>query len=379
MNKRIVFFVICLLVLSTSCVQAAAEGSTCFNMFDEQGQLVYQTGWKVGVGDQFLTADNKRYEVMSVTGTTVQARYLETMNLAEVFPGHTSIWAWLQPSIVYAAQGGKVAIYHTHSDESYVPTDGKDSIYGAGGVYKVGDAFAQALQADGMEVIHSDARHDPHDDMAYERSRRTVIDLLKQQPDAVFDVHRDSAPPEVYKATIDGQDVSKVQLVVGKYGPTGKQIEDYALQLKSVADNQHPGLVKGIFFAKGGDYNQDLHPRSMLLEVGSQANDRPSAEHGIALFADVLPTVLGKSGANGVSGASGMGTATTGMSGSMKSMGILIGLLVMGVVAFLFISTGSLKEAGGKLKQFTSTEFTNLFASKSDRDEDKDKENKNGE
>jgi stage II sporulation protein P len=378
MNKRIAFFVICLFMLSISYAQAAAGGTTCFNMFDEQGQLVYQTGWKVNVGDQFLTADNKRYEVMSVAGTTVQAKYLETINLAGIFPGHASIWAWLQPSIVHA-QGGKVAIYHTHSDESYVPTDGKDSIYGAGGIYKVGDAFAQALQTDGMEVIHSDARHDPHDDMAYERSRRTVIDLLKQQPDAVFDVHRDSAPPEVYKATIDGQDVSKVQLVVGKYGPTGKQIEDYALQLKSVADNQHPGLVKGIFFAKGGDYNQDLHPRSMLVEVGSQANDRTSAEHGIALFADVLPTVLGKSGANGVSGASGMGTATTGMSGSMKSMGILIGLLIMGVVAFLFISTGSLKEAGSKLKQFTTTEFTNLFASKSDRDKDKNKENKNGE
>lgn len=378
MNKRIAFLVISLFVLSISCAQAAAEGTLCFNIFDEQGQLVYQTGWKVGVGDQFLTADNKRYEVSSIAGTTVQAKYLATVNLAEVFPGQASIWAWLQPGIVHA-QGGKVAIYHTHSDESYVPTDGKDSIYGAGGIYKVGNAFAQALQADGLEVIHSDARHDPHDDMAYERSRRTVIDLLKQQPDAVFDVHRDATPPEVYKATIDGQSVSKVQLVVGKYGPTGKQIEDYALQLKSVADNQHPGLVKGIFFAKGGDYNQDLHPRSMLVEVGAQSNDRPSAEHGIALFADVLPTVLGKSGANGVSGAAGMGTATTGMSGSTKSTGILIGLLIVGVVAFLFISTGSLKEAGAKLKQFTTTEFTNLFASKSDKDADKDKENKNDE
>ena len=278
--------------------------------------------------------------------------------------------------MAHAQGGGKVAVYHTHSDESYIPTDGKDSIYGNGGIYKVGDSFTQALQNEGLEVIHSDARHDPHDDMAYERSRRTVTDLLKQQPDAVFDVHRDSTPPEVYQAQIDGQNVSKVQLVVGKYGATGKQIEDYALQLNSVADNQHPGLVKGIFFAKGGDYNQDLHPRSMLLEVGSQNNDRPSAERGIALFADVMPTVIGTSGANGVSGATGLGTATTGMSGSMKSMGIIIGLLIVGAGAFLFISTGSMKEAGAKLKQFTTTEFTNLFAAKSEKD---DKKNKNDE
>lgn len=89
--------------------------------------------------------------------------------------------------------------------------------------------------------------------MAYERSRRTIIDLVKQQPEAVFDVHRDAVPPQVYSTTINGQEVSKVQLVVGKYGPTGKQIEDYALQIKAEADKKYQGLVKGIFFAKGDD------------------------------------------------------------------------------------------------------------------------------
>lgn len=376
MNKgRLAFLLILMLICCAPGAVALADGNTCYNILDEQGNLVYQTGWKVRVGDQFLTAENKRYEVVLVEGTTVHSKYVETMNLTQVFQQKNFVWAWLDPPIAHA-QGGKVAIYHTHSDESYVPTDGKESIYGAGGVYKVGDSFAQALQADGLEVIHSDARHDPHDDMAYERSRRTVVDLLKQQPDAIFDVHRDSTPPEVYATQINGQNVAKVQLVVGKYGPTGKQIEDYALQLKSVADTQHPGLIKGIFFAKGGDYNQDLHPRSMLLEVGAHTNDRPSAERGIALFADVLPTVLGKTGANGVSGTTGMGTPTTGFSGSAKSMAIIVGLLIVGAVAFLFLSTGSLKEAQAKLKQFTTTEFTNFFAAKPKED---DKKNKNDE
>lgn len=373
MNKWIMLLLlVTLLIISVPSTIAIAGGTTCINILDEQGNIVFQTGWKVQIGDQCLTAENKRYEVMQVAGNVAQAKYLGTINLTQAIQKTSSIWAWLHPKIAHA-QGGKVAIYHTHSDESYIPTDGKDSIYGNGGIYQVGDAFAQALQADGLEAIHSDARHDPHDDLAYERSRRTVTDLLKQQPDAVFDVHRDSTPPEVYQAQIDGQNVSKVQLVVGKYGATGKQIEDYALQLKSVADNQHPGLVKGIFFAKGGDYNQDLHPRSMLLEVGSQNNDRPSAERGIALFADVMPTVLGNSGANGVSGAAGMGTATTGMSGSMKSMGIIIALLIAGAIAFLFLSTGSMKEAGAKVKQFTTTEFTNLFAAKAKEDDKKNK------
>jgi stage II sporulation protein P len=310
------------------------------------------------------------------------------VNLSQYIPQEKSNVAFfqgiLQPRIA-EAQGGKIAIYHTHSDESYVPTDGKESILGAGGIYKVGDAFTQALQSKGMDVIHSTAKHDPHDDMAYERSRRTVLDLLKQQPDAIFDVHRDAVPPEVYKANIAGQDVSKLQLVVGKYGPTGKQIEDYALQIKAEADKQHPGLIKGIFFAKGGDYNQDLFPRSMLLEVGAHTNDRPSAEKGVALFADIIPTILGRTGngnaaATGAAGSTGFGTAASGVSGASKSIGWILGFLVVGVAAFLFLSTGSFKEARAKLKQFTSTEFANFFGSitrrRKNREKNKSEEDK---
>lgn len=339
-----------------------------YNIVDENGNVVFVTGWKVDVGDQCLTAENKRYEIVSVENNTAYAKFIGQVNLSQFdTQQNKKNWFSLLASRVATAQDKpKVAIYHTHSDESYVPSDGTDSKYGNGGIYQVGDAFASALKSKGLDVIHSDARHDPHDDMAYERSRRTAMELLKQQPSAMFDVHRDSTPPEVYQTVIDGQKITKVQLVVGKYGPTGKQIEDYALQIKAAADQQHPGLIKGIFFAKGGDYNQDLLPRSMLLEVGSHTNDKDSAEKGIALFADVVPTILGATSPTPAAqnGTAGVGTAATGPSGATKSIGWILGLLVVGVGAFLVISTGSLKEAGAKLKQFTSTEFANFFGPK---------------
>jgi len=390
MNKRILVIlllvVFCSLFVGLVCAQEQNDGKY-FTIVDENGVTVYITGWGVRVGDQFITDKNIRYEVVSIEGDIAHAKKIGEVNLGlytqpnENQPGFFSA---LLKTRVAKAQGGKVAVYHTHSDESYVPTDGKESILGAGGIYKVGDAFTQALQSKGLEVIHSQAKHDPHDDMAYERSRRTVIDLLKQQPAAIFDLHRDAVPPQVYKATINGEDVTKVQLVVGKYGPTGKQIEDYALQIKAAADKDHPGLVKGIFFAKGGDYNQDLHPRSMLVEVGAHTNDRASAERGIALFADVIPTVLGTSSSapTAQNGAADVGTAATGASGATKSIGWIVGLLVVGVAAFMFLSTGSLKEAGAKLKQFTSTEFANFLApkksqsQKSDSKDTKDREDK---
>lgn len=380
-SRLLATFLLCFLLVVASVTASANERNdgSYSTIVDEDGNTVYMTGWRVEAGDQVITENNRRYEIVSVDADTAHAKFIGEVNLS-LYDQNTDksilakVKGWLHPTVARAEGGGKVAIYHTHSDESYVPTDGKESILGAGGIYKVGAKFSEALKSKGINVAFSEAKHDPHDDMAYERSRRTALNLIKtEQPDAVFDVHRDAVPPQVYKANIDGQDVSKIQLVVGKYGPTGKQIEDYALQIKAASDKMHPGLVKGIFFAKGGDYNQDLHPRSMLLEVGAHTNDRESAERGIALFSDVVPTVLGKSsaptgpdaaGTTGAAGNTGLGSAAGGASGATKSMGWIVGLLIVGVAAFLFLSTGSIKEAGAKLKNFASTEFANYLGPK---------------
>lgn len=358
---------------------AGQEKVPYYNLVDETGTVVYVTGWEIEIGDEFLTENNRRYEVVGIEGSQATVKYIGSVNLSQYLKEEKSLlMALIEPKIAKAQATGKVAIYHTHSDESYVPTEGTESIFGDGGIYKVGNSFATALKAKGLEAIHSNAKHDPHDNMAYERSRRTVVDLLKQQPDAIFDLHRDSTPREVYQGSIGGKSVTKIQLVVGKYGPTGKQIEDYALQIKAAADKQHPGLVKGIFFAKGGDYNQDLMPKSMLLEVGAHTNDRQSAERGIALFADVVPAILGKTSAKpeNQAGVTGVGTSSSGPSGATKSMGWMIGLFLVGIVAFLFLSTGSLKEAKTKVKQFFNTEFANFFAPKRKNADGDEKKNK---
>ena len=358
---------------------AGQEKVPYYNLVDETGTVVYVTGWEIEIGDEFLTENNRRYEVVGIEGSQATVKYIGSVNLSQYLKEEKSLlMALIEPKIAKAQATGKVAIYHTHSDESYVPTEGTESIFGNGGIYKVGNSFATALKAKGLEAIHSNAKHDPHDNMAYERSRRTVVDLLKQQPDAIFDLHRDSTPREVYQGSIGGKSVTKIQLVVGKYGPTGKQIEDYALQIKAAADKQHPGLVKGIFFAKGGDYNQDLMPKSMLLEVGAHTNDRQSAERGIALFADVVPAILGKTSAKpeNQAGVTGVGASSSGPSGATKSMGWMIGLFLVGIVAFLFLSTGSLKEAKTKVKQFFNTEFANFFAPKRKNADGDEKKNK---
>ena len=47
-------------------------------------------------------------------------------------------------------------------------------------------------------------------------------------------------------------------------------------------------MIKGIFIAKG-NYNQDLAPRSILIEVGTHTNSLEAANNGASVFASLLP------------------------------------------------------------------------------------------
>lgn len=364
--KRIVVLLICSLFFLTTEAYAAH-----YEIYNEENRIVYVTGWHVRVGDQFITEDNLRYQIDKVEDSRADAHLVGRVAMTPYNIAYTRS----EGSVAEAADIPKVAIYHTHTDESYKPSDGTDSINGKGGIIEVGNAFATALEAHGIKVTHSDTVHNPHDDMAYERSRRTVVDLIKDAPDAIFDVHRDATPPEVYSGIVNNEKVAKLQLVVGRYGATSEQIEEYALELKAASDKIHPGLVKGIFFAKGGDYNQDLHPRSMLIEAGAHTNSREEAEKGIAMFADAIPPVLMKKAeaSGAVAEAAGISASTNiSTSGSMRSVLWIVGIAVVGGIGFLIMSTGSLREAKEKAKNFAAREFGDVFGKK---DSDQDKEN----
>lgn len=67
---------------------------------------------------------------------------------------------------------------------------------------------------------------------------------------------------------------------------------EFAKTIKAALDKTAPGLSGGIYMGKG-DYNQDLSPRAMLIEVGSHTNDKEEAKSGVKLFAEALPAALG--------------------------------------------------------------------------------------
>ena len=130
-------------------------------------------------------------------------------------------------------------------------------------------AFGDALEERGVSVTLSNATHHPHDAGAYRRSRQTAVELLKDGPSAIFDIHRDGIPdPDEYATTIGNEKMSKVRLLVGKGNQNKDANLSFAKQIKAVADKMYPGLIKDIYMGKGA-YNQDLAPRSVLLEFGT--------------------------------------------------------------------------------------------------------------
>ncbi|MCR4398737.1 MAG: stage II sporulation protein P [Firmicutes bacterium] len=265
---------------------------------DADGMLLFCTGLPVTVGDQFIGHSNEIYSITRVERERATA--VPVMVERNVPDLEQQLVVIEDPPLGRAAMplgvlSRTVVIYHTHTDESYEPTDGRPFITARGGVVAVGDSLRRALEGVGYIVVHDQTPHHPHDALAYARSRRTATSNLKHKPYLMFDIHRDSGPAETYVVRVEGEPASQVLLVVGRQNPLLTANLSLARKIKSVADAAYPALVKGIFLAMG-DYNQDLDPGALLLEVGTEKVPREMCERSMGFFARVIARAFGAPG-----------------------------------------------------------------------------------
>ena len=239
--------------------------------------------------DEIILSDNRRYRIHHIEDGEYKAHCEQIMD----YEAPVLAMSVMEQTDLAAGEEKTVAIYATHSDESYVPTSGTESQEGGGDILDVAATIAASLEEQGVTVLHSDNIHDPHDSDAYDRSRETAADLLKSGNVAmIIDVHRDGVPdPEFYENEIDGEQITQIRLVVGASNENSEENEAFAEQLKAYFDEVKPGLIKSIYIAKG-EYNQDLAPNSILLEVGTHTNTLEEAEAGAEMFAQELPGFL---------------------------------------------------------------------------------------
>ena len=362
MKRVFLLFIFLLLLLP---VAPCAAHSEVFTVADEQGALLFAIAGEVSAGDEYISAENVLYRIESVSGTQAAARRIgeEAMPDVSWLDAGTvqPVFAAAQRVIPAASKSTDdkkrlIAMYVTHSDESYVPSDGTQSIEGQGGIYDVARAFRDALQQKGVDVILDESTHLPHDSGAYRRSRRTAERLLQKRPDAIIDIHRDGIPdPDEYATRIEGENASKVRLLVGRSNQNSEVNRVFAKQIKAVADKKYPGLIKDIFIGKG-NYNQDLSPNAILLEFGTHTISKERVLKATDVMADVVSTTLYGEQTGAAPGAQSSGTQAANSAqakeknkGSFSGMALLIGLAVAGVIAFALLQTGSAKGAGSKI------------------------------
>ena len=329
-----------LMPLCAAPARAETDGDCLYTLLGPDGAMLTQRGGRMYVGDEYIAGNDMWYRVVSVddAAQTAAAEYLGSAPEADV------------PAFSALAEGGKdgngkklIAMYSTHSDESYVPEDGTASKWKGAGIYDVGDSLKKALEARGIEAVYSRETFLPHDADAYNRSRRTAEELMKQGPDALLDIHRDAVPAEQYETEVDGEDISKVRLFVGRNNQNAAENKAFARQIKAEADRMYPGLIKDIFIGKG-NYNQELYPHALLLEFGTHEIEKEKAQEAAAYIAEVLDDVLYGGGAKAEGAKSAKGSAVA------RGVGWAVGLAALAALAYALVSTGSFKGAWQKVK-----------------------------
>lgn len=350
--------------VSTQAPEADADENV-WTIYDEDGQYLTSIYGRVYLDDEYISSDNRLYRIIEVDDSkrTAVAQYIGQESLIE--PDNEAV--------ATVAQESKrlIGIYSTHSDESYIPTDGAESKEKDAGIYDVDEALKKALEERGIEVELDTTTHLPHDAGAYRRSRSTAARLLKSQPAALLDIHRDGIPdPDEYVQKIEDEDATKVRLLVGKSNPNADANRKFAKQIKAAADEMYPDLIKDIYIGKG-DYNQELAPRAILLEFGTHTIKKERAIKSATYMADVLERVLfgSTAKAEGAAGADAdaAGAETTAEAGgSGAAWGILwvVGIALAAIVGYGLITTGSFSGMWNKIKRGASETTGGLLGKK---------------
>lgn len=201
-----------------------------------------------------------------------------------------------------------VIIYHTHTCESYTPTEQNN--YDSSGNYrttdlnytvaKVGDVLDEYLSGFGFNVIHDKTYHDyPAYSGSYGRSLTTVSNILakSEKTDILIDLHRDAIGDDTYapKVKIGDEYAAQIMFVIGTNGsglehPNWKHNLEFAIKVQQRANEMYPGLFKSIL-VRNARYNQNLGANATIIEFGATGNTLEECEVSAKYLAKVLNEV----------------------------------------------------------------------------------------
>ncbi len=203
-----------------------------------------------------------------------------------------------------------IIIYHTHTCESYTPTEANN--YVASGnfrtvdlnysVARVGTELTNNLNSLGFNVNHNTTYHDyPAYTGSYTRSLATIKDILSKSPSSEFiiDLHRDAiGSMSNYGPTVKiGNDIgAQLMFVIGTDGG-GLDHKDWlynfkmAIKIQERANEMYPGLFKPIIL-RNSRYNQHVTKGACIIEVGATGNTLEQCNTSMKYLAKVIEEVM---------------------------------------------------------------------------------------
>lgn len=203
-----------------------------------------------------------------------------------------------------------ILIFHTHTCESYTPTEAKN--YVASGNFRtidlnysvahVGDELTRHLTEKGYFVKHNKTYHDyPAYSGSYNRSYKTVSSELSGDnwTELVIDLHRDALGSNSgYAPSVKiGEEIAaQLMFVMGTDGgglnhPNWLNNFKLAIKIQEKANEMYPGLFKPIIL-RNSRYNQNLASGACIIEVGATGNTLEQCEVSMRYLANVIGEVM---------------------------------------------------------------------------------------
>lgn len=207
------------------------------------------------------------------------------------------------------AEGPKVLIYHTHSQEMFA-----DSVQGdtATSIVGIGEYLTQLLnETYHIPTLHHTGVYDLIDGQldrskAYDMAKPDIQAILEANPsiEVVIDLHRDGVGEGTHLVTeVNGKPTAQIMFFNGlsKTRSNGEidylanpYIQDnlaFSLQMQVAANQEYPGFARRIYL-RGYRYNMHMMPKTLLVEAGAQTNTVEEMKNAMEILADILHTVL---------------------------------------------------------------------------------------
>jgi stage II sporulation protein P len=109
---------------------------------------------------------------------------------------------------------------------------------------------------------------------SYKASRIFILDAKNKYDTLEYyiDIHRDAIKKSEGTKVINGKSYARTLFVVGLDNPNYEPNLTLATTLNKKINDKYPGLSRGVIKKQGegvdGVYNQDISPKSMLIEIG---------------------------------------------------------------------------------------------------------------